>query len=272
MNPKSSFNGLLIISAFFVSFILFGGAVKYVQNASFNNNGTGIISLTYIAKTSDFLSSNDVIGNLPFTQNKINEYFNSEVTNVLKADVRKDKTDTTLTSVSVEIKVNNLNKLNEAKAFSGVDASWVKSDTGMVFRWLFNPAHLKNNSISLYQINFTFENDIRSTTGVQTGKSVAYYVSAEKMDPRGAYFIATINSDGTTQNTFSGTGKENDAAKNNVSGTIKESGEKKTIIESKTEEKKTGVCALFAFEFPVILLGGLLMNFKRLKKNKKLNK
>ena len=270
MNSKSLINRIFILSLFLVSFLFFGGAVKYFQISSFNNNGTGIISLTYSAKTEEVKSSNYLIGNLPFVQDKINEYFNSDVTKVTKALVYKDKTDTSMTSVNVELSISNLNKLQDTKAFNDVEARWLKSDTGMVFSWLFKPAHAKTNSISIYQIKVVFEGDIRSTSGVLKGKEADWYVPIEKMDPRGAYFVATINSDGTTQNTFSGSGKENDGAKNNVSGNNKESGKKKAITDPKTEEKKPGGCGLFAFEFPVILLGGLLMNFKRLKKNKKL--
>ncbi|MBS1553224.1 MAG: hypothetical protein JST15_14250 [Bacteroidetes bacterium] len=267
MNHRSLINRIFILSLFLVSFLFFGGAVKYFQIASFNNNGSGIISLTYSAKTSEVKSSKYLIGNLPFAQDKINDYFNSDVTKVTKAIVYKDKTDTSLTSVNVELSISNLNKLPEAKAFNDVEARWLKSDTGMVFSWLFKPAHAKTNSIYLYQIKVAFEGDIRSTSGVIKGKEADWYVPIEKMDPRGAYFVATINSDGTTQNTFSASGKEIDASKNTVSGTNKESGEKKTITDSKTEEKKTGGCGLFAFEFPIILLGGLVISkiYKRLR-------
>ncbi|MBK6774079.1 MAG: hypothetical protein IPG78_18450 [Ignavibacteria bacterium] len=85
MNSKSLVNRIFILSLFLVSFLFFGGAVKYFQISSFNNNGTGIISLTYSAKTEEVKSSNYLIGNLPFVQDKINEYFNSDVTKVTKA-------------------------------------------------------------------------------------------------------------------------------------------------------------------------------------------
>ena len=147
MNQKSFLNRLNILLIFFVSFIFLGGAVSYVQDASFNNNGTGIISLTYSAKTSEVKSSNNLIGNLPFSQDKINEYFNSANTKVTKAIVYKNKTDTTITSVAVEINVSNLNKLKDAKAFTGVEAGWIKSDTGMVFSWLFTPASFSNAAL-----------------------------------------------------------------------------------------------------------------------------
>lgn len=246
MNQKSYINRLFILSVFFISFMFFGGAVKYVQNASFNNNGTGIISVTYSAKTSEVKSNNYLIGNLPFSQDKINEYFNSDNTKVTKALVYKDKADTTMTSVTVDINVNNLNKLKDAKAFTGVDAGWVKSDTGMVFSWLFTPSHAKTNSISVYQIGVSFEGEIRSTTGLIKDNQANWYVLTEKMNPGGAYFVATIKSDGTTKNPFSGTKKE--------------SGDKKTTTDSKTEENKPSGCGLFGFELPVIIFLGFAFN------------
>lgn len=259
MNHRSLINRIFILSLFLVSFLFFGGAVKYFQIASFNNNGSGIISLTYSANTLEVKNSNNLIGNLPFAQDKINEYFNSDVTKVTKSLVYKDKSDTSLTSVNVELSISNLNKLQNAKAFNDVDTRWLKSDTGMVFSWLFKPAHAKTNSISVYQIKVVFEGDIRSTSGVLKGKEADWYVPIEKMDPRGAYFVTTVNSDGSTNNPFS--------AVTNTSGNTKESGEKKSAIETKTEEKKPSGCGLFAFEFPVILLGGLVISkiFKKIR-------
>lgn len=253
MNHKSFINRLIILSVFLVSFMFFGGAVKYVQNASFNNNGSGIISLTYSAKSSEVRSNNNIIGNLPFAQDKINEYFNSDVTKVTKSSVYKDKTDTTMTYVSVDLNISNLNKLKNAKAFTGVNAGWVKSDTGMVFSWLFTPAHAKTNSISIYQIGVTFEGEVKSTTGVLKGNQSIWYVQTEKMNPGGAYFLTTIKSDGSTKTPFS--------------GTTKESGDKKTTTETKTEENKPSGCGLFGLELPIIIsLGFAFSKFAKRRK------
>ncbi|MBK7253709.1 MAG: hypothetical protein IPI04_07255 [Ignavibacteria bacterium] len=137
MNNKSIVNRIFFLFLFVVSFLIYGGAVKYFQIASFNNNGTGIISLTYSANTAEVKNSNYLIGNLPFTQDKINEYFNSDITKVTKALVYKDKNDTSLISVN-ELNINNLNKLQNVKAFS-VEARWIKSDTGMVSAGFLSP-------------------------------------------------------------------------------------------------------------------------------------
>lgn len=274
MNFNHIYKRILIFSIFFVSFFIFTGTVKYVQTSSFNNNGTGIISLTYTAETSEVTGNNNVIGNLPFTEDKIVEYFNSDITKVTKSTVYKDKSNPELTGVSVDIFVTNLNKLNEAKAFKGVDAHWIKSDSGMVFRWLFTPEHAKTNMISLYQIKVIFEGDIRSTNGVKDGKEAKWYVLTEKMDPRGSFYEATVNSDGTTQNTFKANSKESSEKKSITENKSENKTETKT--ENKTEnksddnvvEKENGKCSIFGLELPLVLLGGLAIS-KGLKKRRK---
>ena len=251
MKSKKSFIKFFTFSSLFISLMIFGGGVNYFQNASFNNDGSGVVSLTYSAKTSEVISGNYMIGNLPFTQDKVKEYFTSDITNIIKSSIYKDKTDTSLTAVYLEIGVKNLNKISTAKGFTGVVANWIKSDTGMVMSWLFTPSNKSTNNISLYQITFTFENDIKSTTGVKTGKSVAYYVKGENMNPNGAYFTATINSDGKTNNPF---------IVKNASDTTKSG--------NKTEENKPSSCGLFGIELPLILLGGLVIS-KRFRSKKK---
>ena len=122
----------------------------------------------------------------------------------------------------------------------------------MVFSWLFTPAHAKTNSILLYQIGVTFEGEIKSTTGVLKDNQANWYVLASKMNPGGAYFLATIKSDGTTKNPF---------------GTSKESGDKKTTTETKTEENKPSGCGLFGLELPIIIsLGFAFSKFAKRRK------
>ena len=122
----------------------------------------------------------------------------------------------------------------------------------MVFSWLFSPAHAKTNSILLYQIGVTFEGEIKSTTGVLKGNQANWYVMADKMNPGGAYFLATIKSDGTTKNPF---------------GASKESADKKKSTETTTEEKKPGGCGLFGMELPLIIFLGFA--FTNLSKRRK---
>ena len=72
------------------------------------------------------------------------------------------------------------------------------------------------------------------------------------MNPGGAYFLATIKSDGTTKNPF---------------GTSKESGDKKTTTETKTEENKPSGCGLFGLELPIIIsLGFAFSKFAKRRK------
>lgn len=248
MNSNKNLIKIFTLSSLFLSLIVFGGGVKYFQTASLNNDGSGIIAVTYSAKTSDIISKNNIIGNLPFTKDKIKEYFTSENSVITKSTIYKDQADTTITGVALEINLRDLNKISTAKGFTGVNASWVKSDSGMVMRWLFTPEHKNSDEITTYQVSFNFEGDIKSTNGVKKDKTVTYYVVSDKMDPKGAYFTTTINSDGKTNKTFKG--KEVVTSKENP----------KTV--NKTEENKPSSCGLFGIELPLILLGGLVISRK----------
>ncbi|MBK6876265.1 MAG: hypothetical protein IPG99_07380 [Ignavibacteria bacterium] len=74
-----------------------------------------------------------------------------------------------------------------------VTASWSKSDSGMVFRWLFSPSHKTKNEIESYQMIVDFESDLKSTNGVLAGKQVRWFVYTDKMNPNGAFFVARKN-------------------------------------------------------------------------------
>jgi hypothetical protein len=213
-----------------------------------------MVSLCNITFSPSSQSHLNIIGNLPFVQDKIKEYFTSDNSVITKSTIYKDKTDTTITSVALEINLRDLNKISVAKGFTGVDASWVKSDSGMVMRWLFTPANKNTNEITSYQISFNFEGDVKSTNGVKKDKTVTYFVTADKMDPKGAYFTATIDSDGKTSRTFKG--KETNVSNENP----------KSV--NKTEENKPSSCGLFGIELPLVLLGGLAIS-KGLKSKKK---
>ncbi|MCY7362999.1 MAG: hypothetical protein LH629_13190 [Ignavibacteria bacterium] len=259
MKSLKSYKQIYIVAVLFLSFFIFGGAVTYFQNASFNNNGTGIITVTYSAPTSEVTSKNSIIGNLPFTNEKITEYFTSPSTIVKKAVVYKDPKDANNTAATVTIYTTDLNKLKEAKGFTDVQASWTNSDTGRVFRWLFAPEHKNNNSIGTYNVTINFEGDVRSTNGMLSGKEVKYFITADKMNPAGVYYTATINSDGTTKNPFANTPASNTTQTGNTPT---------TNTETSKEDKKSGGCGLFGIELPLILLGSLLISGKiRRKKN-----
>lgn len=65
------------------------------------------------------------------------------------------------------------------------------------------------------------------------------------MDPRGAFFVATIDSDGTTN-----------AGKNtNPEGN-------KSSTDGKTSEKEKS-CGLFGFELPMLILGWVTISRRR---------
>ncbi|MBK9228812.1 MAG: hypothetical protein IPL67_17585 [Ignavibacteria bacterium] len=228
----------------------FWGATKYYQASKFNNDGTGTISLTYSAKSVDVKKANNLIGNLPFTNELANEYFNSAGSKVTKAMFYKSQGDSSIQNATIELAVTDFNLLSKCKGFSDVTASWSKSDSGMVFRWLFSPSHKTKNEIESYQMIVDFESDLKSTNGVLAGKQVRWFVYTDKMNPNGAFFVATINSDGTTK-----AGKE--ITKNGSEGS-----------KGGKEGEKEKSCGLFGLELPLVLLGWLVFANRKNTSNK----
>lgn len=152
--------------------LFFDGVVKYYQSGNFNNNGIGAMSISFIAKSSDVKKNNNLIVNLSFNLESANEHFNSVGTKFTKAIFYKDKKDSSILTALVEIEITDLNKINTAKAFANVNASWVNADSGMVFRWLFTPSYRTSNEIESFQIVADFESNVKSTNGVLNGKQV----------------------------------------------------------------------------------------------------
>jgi hypothetical protein len=247
---KYTFNKFYLLALGGIFILFFGGATKYYQASKFNNDGTGTISLTYSAKAADVKKSNNLIGNLPFTNELANEYFNSAGLKVTKAMFYKSQGDSSIQNATIELAITDFNLLSKSKGFSDVTASWSKSDSGMVFRWLFSPSHKEKNEIESYQIIADFESDLKSTNGVLAGKQVKWFVYADKMDPKGAFFVATIKSDGTTK-----AGKEI---------TKQGSDDPKAGKENKDEKS----CGLFGFELPLVLLGWFVFANRKNTSNK----
>lgn len=254
------FKRCIFLSILFFSIFMFGGAVKYFQNSEINNDGSGKITITYSAKSSDVNSNNKIIGNLPFTEQKIKEYFSSENVTVQKALIFFKPEEPDVTYATTDLFFKNLSSLKELKGLSGVDANWVKTDSGMVFRWLFTQENKNKNLIDTYQIFAFFEGKIQSTNGIIEGNKIKWYVFGDKMDPRGAYFTATINSNEPSVN-------QNNNSQPNTTANNKE-------IETGSQENKSGgekknnkICGSFGIELPLILLAGFAFFTKKERNN-----
>lgn len=220
------------------------GSVKFFQSSKVRGNGSLSMTITYSAKESEFKGNNNLIGNLPFTTELVKEYFSIPSSEIKKTSIYKDPNDATITNVSIELIVMDINKIANAKALSGLRPGYVTSDSGHIFRWLIPTSFMQTNSIDTYQFLLSVDGDIKSTNGVLKNNVCSWYVFKDKMNPNGAYFLATVNPDPSKMP------KTESVTENNPSG-----GEEKS-------------CGLFGLELPFILLTGLVLSgkLKRIKK------
>jgi len=236
----------------FISFLLFvftgysNASVKFYQSTKTNNNGTISITFTYSAPESEVKSNNGMIGNLPFTVDKLKEYFLCTTGEIKKALAYKDQTDPNLMTATVDIVVKDFSKIPTAKALNGLKISLGKTDSGMVYSLLVPPAFMQTNSIETYQYLFSSEGEIKSTNGQLVDKVCRYFVYKNKMDPAGAYFVSTYIPGKSETPTSTGT---------NTTGNDKPEGSGKS-------------CGLFGIELPFILLIGLVLSYGTRKRYK----
>jgi len=238
--------GLLNI-LFFCSTISFAG-VTYYQLCKINKDGSVSITITYSASNQEISSKNNIIGNLPFTNKEIREYFTYPGVKLTKAFSYKDKQDPNKTSVTVEFNGGNLVNLSNSKALSGIKSSVLKKDSGYVVSWFVPASYYKSNSIDSYQFLMKSDPSIKSTNGLLKDGDIRWFVYTNKLTGDGSFFVTTVNSDDVKPGSVN-----NNTAANNNSNT-----------ESNKEEKG-GSCGLFGMELPFIVLTGLVLS-RRFKK------
>lgn len=215
-------------------------SVKFYQESKVNNNGTVTLTFTYSANTSEI--KNNFIGSLPFTKELVNEYFACPTGVIKKNLVYKDPNNANSTIATIDLLVSNLREASKCKALSGITAGWGQMDTGTVFSWLILPAFMQNNSVDTYQFLLSTEGQIKSTNGLIKDNVINWYIYKDKIDPKGAYFLATLKLNPSAST-------KSDTSKGNTSG----------------QDGKS--CGLFGLELPILLLGGLVIS-KQLRKKK----
>lgn len=237
---------IFTLTTFFI-FVLSGitnASVKFYQSSKLNNNGTLSITFTYSAPESEVKTGNNMIGNLPFSVDKIREYFTVPTGEIKKALSYKDQNDPNLLTATVDIVVKDFSKITSAKALNGIKISLGKTDSGMVYSWLVTPAFMQTNSVETYQYLLSAEGDLKSSNGQIVDKVCRYFVYKNKMDPAGAYFVTTYIPGKVESQTSSGT---------NNTGSEKPEGSGKS-------------CGLFGYELPFVLFLGFIYSFKIRKK------
>lgn len=214
------------------------GAVRVYQTGKLKSDGSGNIKIIYSAHASELKAKQYIIGNFMFAEELAKRQFTSPNTSINKVKLDFNPADS-LYLITVDVDFKDINKLSEANGFSNVKASYTKSDTGMVFRYIItaNPNLYKDFENQSYVMEFA--NKVKSTNGALKDNTVTWGNRNSKNTDfsKDVALVATTTADGsvTTSNSPSG------------------------------EKEKS--CGLFGLELPIILLGGLVLN-KSLKRKK----
>lgn len=231
---KQKFTLIFIFTVFIAFFPVFLYAVSINQTINLKSDGSGTLTFTYFEKDDIIKQKNNLIGNLPFTKDKLAEYFKAPNSYIQLSKVEKNPKDNTQTQVVIVISFTNISKLGEAKGFNGMSFSYDPSDSGRVFRNIIKPEFVKENLINQIYGLLNSENDVKSSNGKLSGKSVTFFRGKEYIDGKSNIsFIATVEGGG-----------DNTASNN-----------------SGTNGDKEKSCGLFGIELPFVLLSGLAFVF-----------
>ncbi|HMR41881.1 MAG TPA: hypothetical protein PKA90_15795 [Ignavibacteria bacterium] len=237
---------VLLNILFFCSSFSYAG-ITFFQSNKINKDGSVSVSITYSASTQEVTSKKNIIGNLPFTNQLIKEYFNFPGVKLTKAISYKDPKNASNTAVTVEFNGGNLVKISESKALTGIKANVLKKDSGYVVSWFVPSSFYSTNSIETYQFLTKSEVGIKSTNGVLKDGEIKWYVFGNKVTGDGSFFVTTVNADGIKPGSSSNNNEEGNKTENN-------------------KEEKSGSCGLFGMELPFVLLTGLVLSRKFRKK------
>ncbi len=257
MKAKIFFKCIIVSLVFFQAGLTFG-AVKFYQSSKVHSNGSISITFTYSAKESDI--KNNMIGSLPFAIEEVKKFFSSPVSEIKKSLVYKEPSDKSISSVTIDIDLRDINKITEISGLNNFKSGWLKSDSGMVFNWLIPASFMQTNLIDTYQFVIAFDGKIISTNGIIRDNTCNWYVFGNKINPGGAFFVTTVSatdfnkSNTTTSESVVKTenGKESDTISNSAGSNKSEDGVKQN-------EKPKG-CGWFAYEFPLVLFSGLIIS------------
>ena len=206
----------------------FGADIKINASINLKKDGSGTMELSYNAKDSEV--KNYMLGNFPFGPKTMESFYGSSSSTVSNANFYKSTADNSIYVASMKIEFKDINKLKEARGFYYMDASWIGSDKGDNFKWIFKPD--TKNLVQIQELTFkvTFEDAVLNSNGQKLeGTTVTWYKDSKAIEAGKEISLnATIKSAGTT--TTSGT---------------------------KTEEKS---CGLFGLELPFMLLAGLVIS------------
>ena len=137
------------------------------------------------------------MGNYGFTEGEAQTNFTSENTEVKSVKIFNDK-DKGMTHMVLEIDFKDINKISEAKGFSDIRASWVETDSGMVFQWVIlkNLAQLNLIGELIYIFTFDGANTIISPNGAIKDNTATWALNTKNTDfTKDVILTATVKSD-----------------------------------------------------------------------------
>lgn len=150
--------------------------VNLEQKTVLNVDGSGTMLLKYWTHNSNI--TGEEIAGFGFTEFTVNSNYtsaNSEISDEILID--KSDIDTT-TTVTLNLKFNDINKLPEAKGFSKVKAEWKKDDESdeMLFTYTLLKDSLNAISPGMSDFKliheFEFPGEVIETNGIQSGSIV----------------------------------------------------------------------------------------------------
>lgn len=231
---RQIYNFSLLAVIFFSLFFLTG--VDVIQDMHTKGNGSGSLKLTYYVPEAEAQKNNNLIGNFPFDDARVKEYFTAPGVTLKKSQVVKKDGNI---YVIADIDFSTVYKIKDLKGFQGTNSSFSKTDSGMVFFWNLKGNDPKQSGvIDKVTYSFTFDGDIKSTTGQIRDKKVVYYRDKKTGNFNTDLFCSIT----VTPSEVKSSGNETNPGK--------------------TENKS---CGLFGIELPLILAGGYFFT-RKLKK------
>jgi hypothetical protein len=227
------FNSLSLVK-FLTVLLIFGipvvsAAINVNETFFLKKDGSGALTLSYNASDVEIKAKNSIIGNFPFTKEKVEELFKSKLAGIYSVNVEKDPKDNNRTKVTITLTFGNITNLNDVKPLAGANRSWQETDTGLVIMSVYTPAFVENNSIdNLYQA-LKYESTLKSSNGnAGNDNGVTFFRGKEYIDGKSDIrFFATYQSEG----------------------------KKEKVDDPKSDAKS---CGLFGFELPFVLLLGFI--------------
>lgn len=225
---------LIFVFSFFIP--LFANALNLNQIINLKKDGSGTITFQY--RSVEGSITGGMVGNFPFTKEKVNEYFNTPATKVINSTF--DKAANNMTQASVIITFSDVSKLGAMKVMTGSNVAYVKSDTAVTLRIGYPLAYVKANSLENLYIGFKSDASVKSTNGQIKDNAVTFFRAKQFLEGKdGANFAVSMTADskGGAPTTTGGGGNDGKS------------------------------CGLFGLELPVLVLLGSAVLFNRKKKN-----